>query len=1011
MDTINNYHSIDAHLASLLIKHFYGITCECTPLVGYAEHNFLAKAVSGDKYLLKIPFKDFDPQEYEFQAELLLHLEKKEVHAPKMIESLQGDIIITWNHQNEERFSRLLTWIEGSILSDLDLRPPSICHSLGILTAQNTKALSDFDHDYARRSFEWNNDQPLWMRSHLHLFDEEDKSRLIEFLDLFSESQSEIHSLPKGIIHSDINENNVIFKVKSYKAVAVSLIDYGDAIYSSRINNLAITLAYAFHQTEDVLAAMKTTLLAYQEIMEVQDEELKHLYTLIGIRNVVSLVHAAISKVKYPESAYHQSSVEGNWRALKRLQKIGKVLFFEATLDALNRKSKRFDLFSDFASINKISLNDLFPNSGKNGVCTVNLGLESDLIPHKNDPYYEENFTINLARLQKENEAKFLVGGYGEVRDFYTTDSYKTKDLVAYTHRTKHLGIDIWLPKGTAVHSPWSAKVHSVGVSSAHKDYGTVVILEHKDEAITFYTLYGHLDKNTSSSLVIGREIAAFEEFARLGNNEENGHWVPHLHFQIILDLLGQVDNFDGVSRPDDWSFMSKICPDPALVFNEKFLDVKSPSIEDLLDLRNGVLGFGLSLSYNNPLHIVRGDGAYLIDIEGQRFLDTVNNVAHVGHENYTVVNAIQQQVRKLNTNTRYIHESVLKYANAIRELHPEGLEVVHFTNSGSEANELALRMAKTATGRDEILAIQIGYHGNTQGTINISSYKFDAEGGTGRPITTHLLDLPDTLRGKHASSNNAGKAYIDDAVKKIRSLSHDGVVLAAFIHESILSCGGQIVLPYGYLDAIYKEIRNLGGVVIADEVQVGFGRVGRKFWAYELQGVVPDIVVMGKPIGNGHPMGAVICTKEVAIAFNNGMEYFNTFGGNPVSSEAGLAVLKEIKDKKLQENACKLGDLLITNLKSLQEKYPIIADVRGHGLFLGIELIHKNGQPAAEFTAHIANEMRNRRILMSTDGPDHNVLKIKPPMVINEEDVSFFIDQLQEVFQYAFESSNKNDF
>ncbi|MEM6698405.1 MAG: aminotransferase class III-fold pyridoxal phosphate-dependent enzyme, partial [Bacteroidota bacterium] len=325
---------------------------------------------------------------------------------------------------------------------------------------------------------------------------------------------------------------------------------------------------------------------------------------------------------------------------------------------------------------------------------------------------------------------------------------------------------------------------------------------------------------------------------------------------------------------------------------------------------------------------------------------------------------------------------------------------VVHFVNSGSEANELALRMAKTYSGQKDMLAIEVGYHGNTNACIEVSSYKFDSKGGQGAPETTHLLPIPDTFRGKHRDTKTAGKKYAAYAQNMIEVLQNEGKSIAGVIVESILSCGGQIVLPPNYLKELYRIIRAAGGVCIADEVQVGMGRVGENFWGFELQGVVPDIVTIGKPIGNGHPLGAVVCTEAVANAFNNGMEYFNTFGGNPVSCAIGRAVLKVVQEENLQQHALEVGNYLKASLQQLQTKFPIIGDVRGHGLFLGIELIKEseNLTPASEATAYLSNRIKELGILMGTDGPFHNVLKIKPPMCFSKENADVLVKRLGQV-------------
>jgi len=440
------------------------------------------------------------------------------------------------------------------------------------------------------------------------------------------------------------------------------------------------------------------------------------------------------------------------------------------------------------------------------------------------------------------------------------------------------------------------------------------------------------------------------------------------------------------------------ICPDPNLLFRQPGLERESPPEPDLtLAYRTKHLGRSLSLSYEEPLKMVRGDGVYLMDHLGRKYLDTVNNVAHVGHEHPRVVRAGQRQMAVLNTNTRYLHDHINTFTRELLATLPEELSVVHLVNSGSEANELALRMARTCTGQRDMLAMEVGYHGNTSGCISVSSYKFDGKGGSGAPEHTHIVPLPDRFRGIYRgdSCGPLYAAHVTDLIGQIHGL---GRKPAAFICESILSCGGQIELPDQFLSMAYSAVRKAGGLCIADEVQVGCGRTGKAFWGFQLHGVVPDIVTIGKPIGNGHPLAAVVCTREVADDFANGMEYFNTFGGNPVSCAIGTEVLRVIREEGLQDNALETGAYLKQGLQRMQDDFPVIGDVRGQGLFLGFELTDRELNPQAEKAAYLANRMKELGILMSTDGREVNVIKIKPPMVFSRPHADMLLENLRRV-------------
>ena len=405
---------------------------------------------------------------------------------------------------------------------------------------------------------------------------------------------------------------------------------------------------------------------------------------------------------------------------------------------------------------------------------------------------------------------------------------------------------------------------------------------------------------------------------------------------------------------------------------------------DETLAARQRLLGHNLSIAYRNPVKIVRAEMQYLFDDEGRRYLDAYNNVAHVGHCHPRVIAAGVEQMHVLNTNTRYLHDLILRYAERLTATLPEPLRVCYFVNSGSEANELALRLARAHTKARDLIVLDHAYHGNTTTLIDISPYKHDGPGGRGAPSWVHKVPLP---------------AAGDDSVKTVlRNLQERKRDLCGFIAESMPSVAGQIVLPKNYLGQVYERVRAAGGVCIADEVQTGYGRTGSHFWAFEYYGVVPDIVVLGKPIGNGHPIGAVITTREIVDSFDNGMEFFSTFGGNTVSCAIGLAVLDVVQEEKLQAHALAVGSYLSEKLRELQTRDDLIREVRGSGFFLGVELI--SGSAAA----NIVNYMRENGILLGTEGPQHNVLKIRPPMPFSMQDA----DLLIEVLSRAIEQEGK---
>jgi len=418
-------------------------------------------------------------------------------------------------------------------------------------------------------------------------------------------------------------------------------------------------------------------------------------------------------------------------------------------------------------------------------------------------------------------------------------------------------------------------------------------------------------------------------------------------------------------------------------------IGVAMEKLAELLEARNQLISQSLSLAHGTPLHIVRGEMQYLHASDGTRYLDLVNNVSHVGHCNPHVVEAGQRQMAVLNTNSRYVYDGLTEYLSRLSETLPDPLGVGFLVNSGSEANELAIRLARAYTGNYDMVVVEGAYHGHTGMLIDLSPYKFRGLGGKGEPEEwVHVLPIPDSYRRPEA-----------DFLEEARTGLRDSGQVAALLVESMLSCAGQIELPDGYLSEAASCVRENGGLLIADEVQVGFGRVGTHMWAFENTGVVPDIVVMGKPIGNGHPMAAVFTTREIASSFG-GMEFFSTFGGNPVSCAIGMAVMDVIEKDDLMARARDLGSRFKSGLNSLKESHELIGDVRGRGLFLGLEMVRdlESLAPAPEEAAVFVNRMRNAGVLLSTDGVYHNVVKIKPPMVLSEKDVDDTLEKMDSI-------------
>ncbi len=453
------------------------------------------------------------------------------------------------------------------------------------------------------------------------------------------------------------------------------------------------------------------------------------------------------------------------------------------------------------------------------------------------------------------------------------------------------------------------------------------------------------------------------------------------------------------ISEKPAWDLLKKwIKINPVFARNEFRLaagfDVPSEkSVETVKNARFQTVSPVFSVSYKKPIYMERAAFQYMFDKFGNSYLDAYNNIPHVGHQHPRVVDAGQKQMAKLNTNTRYLYDQLNEYTSKLLTCFPGSLNKVFLVNSGSAATDLALRLARNFTGNRKIAVVGHGYHGNTQAGIEISHYKFSGKGGKGISDDVVCFPIPDAYRGEFRSED-AGISYAQNALHQMRPFEGK---IAAFVAEPIVGCGGQVPLAPDYLKNIYAEIRQQGGICISDEVQTGFGRLGDVFWGFEQHEVIPDMVILGKPMGNGHPVGAVVCTNEIAEAFNNGMEFFSSFGGNPVSCATGQAVLEVLVEEQLQQNAKRVGDYYLQELRNLQQRFECIGDVRGSGFFIGFEFVkdRKTLEPDTLLAQKVKNELRNNFVLVSTDGPFDNVIKSKPPLCFSQENVDEVVGKL----------------
>jgi 4-aminobutyrate aminotransferase-like enzyme/Ser/Thr protein kinase RdoA (MazF antagonist) len=997
-----------------LAREIYGLEATARALPGEYDDNFHLISADGRAFVFKVMHPAREHSFIDLQCRALTHLAQRapQLPLPRVTPNRSGELFGSIAAADgSARLVWLLTFLNGRVLAEVRPHSPELLGDLGRFLGEMDAALQSFAHPAAHRELKWDSSRADWIKDYLkHIADSQRRTLVNRFLELYkAEVVPVLSRLRRSVIYGDANDYNVLAGEPWTQPQKIAgVIDFGDLHHGLTASEPAIAAAYAILGKEDPLPAATAIVAGYHGAFPLDELELSVLYALMGARLAVSVTNSAHRKTVKPDDPYVTVSEAPAWDALERLAKIhprfAHYTFRAACgLPAVPQSEKTKQWLKTNAGA-AASILDMDLRKAPSIVFDLSVG--STLLGADPGAAQTRALTETVFAAMKRAGVSVGAGRYDEPRVLYTSPLFGANENPTDERRTIHLGMDLFVEPGAPLNAPLDGMVHIVANNSAPLDYGPLVVLRHETgNREEFFTLYGHLNKDSLVNLEVGQRIKRGQAFACVGSPEENGGWAPHLHFQVILDLLDLGADFPGVAYASQRAVWTSLSPDANLLLGipaDRF-PAKEPDLSETISARGALLGKNLSVSYQRPLKIVRGWMQYLYDDTGRAYLDVYNNVPLVGHSHPRVVQAAQAQLALLNTNTRYLHDNVNRYAERLTRLLPESLRVCFFVNSGSEANELALRLARAHTGREDVIVLEHAYHGHTNTLIDISPYKFNGPGGRGKKPWVHVAPLADDYRGVYRRGDReAGAKYASHVAEILERIRAEGRDIAAYIAETLPSVGGQIVFPPGYLPEVYRYVRRAGAVCIADEVQVGFGRLGTHFWGFETQGVVPDIVVLGKPIGNAFPLAAVITTPEIANSFNNGMEFFSTFGGNPVACAAGLAVLDVLEEEHLQQHALRVGEHLIEGLKILQNRHALIGDVRGSGLFLGIDLVLdcKTREPAPWQAAYVVNRLRDRGILAGTDGPHHNVIKLRPPLVFSESDADLFLKTLEAILE-----------
>ncbi len=942
--------AVSAEQAAQIAATHFGLSASVTPLGSQQDANFLLSTSTGEPIgVLKIANPAFSRAELEAQDAAAAFIDAAE--EIRTATNINGSSIVEID-AGGTHFARIIRFLPGAgsnLAGDGYVRPAQVA-ALGDLAGRTCRALAAFDHPGVDRVLQWDLRHGLRTVERLasHVTDPHRREtvqsaataawRVIDGLAA---------DLPVQVIHGDITGDNVV--CSGPHALPDGLIDFGDLIRSWTVAELAVAVATLLRhdgcEPSSTLAAVQ----AFHAVRPLGPAEVEALWPLVVLRAAVLVVSGIHQSSIDADNDYASSALDREWRSFQRANAI--------PLDVMTAQIRHALGVSHPAA----------PVDGRlidgGDVVALDLSAESDLMD--GGVWLEPDCEDRLA-------ADALAGGAMAVATVLGQGRLtRSATLSAVSPATVSTGIDLWPAEPLTLTAPWPG----------------VLTVDGDALALT----------GTHATLVVR---GALRPAGGGGDSVDAGDQLATAEGRVWIQVRrhGAVD-VPPFARPEYAAGWLAQVSDPGPLLGLP----AAPGLADdsfaLRQRRSQAYAEVQEHYYDHPPRIERGWREHLVGTDGRSYLDMVNNVAVLGHGHPALADAVARQWRRLNTNSRFNYGAVVTFSERLAATLPDPLDTVFLVNSGSEADDLALRLAMAATGRHDIVAVAEAYHGWTYATDAISTSIADNPNALStRPSWVHTVPSPNAYRGEHRGID--ASKYAPEAVAIIESLAAQGHPPAAFICEPFYGNAGGMALPDGYLKAVYEAVRAAGGVAIADEVQVGYGRTGRWFWAFEQQGVVPDIVCVAKAMGNGQPLGAVITTKAIADAYRTQGYFFSSAGGSPVSSVVGLTVLDTIENERLQENAVTVGDHIVARVNELATRHPLIGTVHGSGLYMGVELVRDRAtlEPAVVETAAICERMRELGVIVQPTGDRQNVLKMKPPMCITRESADFFVDQLDRV-------------
>ena len=949
---------VSAEQALELLKGHYGLSGRLQALGSQQDLNYRVDSDQG-RFVLKICRGDYSAQELHAQHAGLKHLgEHPDVHVPRVIAAKNGADLLSLEVGGQPVHVRLLDYIEGQSLTHLDHLPGSVVAGFGRLCGEMDLVLAGFDHPGLERTLQWDARHANALIAHLlPVITDEQQRRLIADAAEQAERhlQPLVDKLPVQAIHMDITDDNVVWQRDSQRQWQLQgVIDFGDLVRTWRITDLSVTCAALLHHADGDPFYILPAVRAYHAVNPLTHEELLALWPLIVARAAVLVLSGEQQVSIDPGNEYSRDNLTHEWEIFRVATSVPLALMEAAILTAVGQK---------LPGIGSEGFAPLLPSLVGREFALIDLGV---LSPHFEAGNWEQE-GIDQRLLTEAAAAHGLAASrYGQYR------LSRTRPDSASEPDTCPLHVELRVPHGTAVESPFAGVVHQPAAG--------VLQLDGPQLSVRLWGVTPSL--HTGAALVKGQVLGSVS---------------GPLIVQLCRGASFTAPLFCTPSRASAWQ---ALCPSPAVLLGLACDAEEELDSQTLLARRDASFARTQKHYYVDPPRIERGWRNHLIDMQGRSYLDMLNNVAVLGHGHPRMAAVASRQWSLLNTNSRFNYAAVAEFSERLLKLSPDSMDRVFLVNSGSEANDLAIRLAWAYSGGRDMLSVLEAYHGWTVGADAVSTSIADnPKALSSRPDWVHPVTAPNTYRGEFRGPDSAPD-YVRSVEHNLAKIAEQKRQLAGFICEPVYGNAGGISLPPGYLQQVYALVRAQGGVCIADEVQVGYGRMGNFFWGFEEQGVVPDIITMAKGMGNGQPLGAVITRREIAEALEAEGYFFSSAGGSPVSCQIGMAVLDVMEQEKLWENAQVVGGYFKERLEALIDIHPLVGAVHGSGFYLGVELIRNREtlEPATEETSALCDRLRELGIFMQPTGDYLNVLKIKPPMVTSRQSVDFFVDMLSKV-------------